>query len=276
MTEETGKTGAAGRKGLLDRLEMAGACPCRREPRGRCRGAGLAGLCALCAQRLSPSWTEPLALVLIANTAMLGAAIGDTARNAFRLSAAGGFGPGADPDSVPGARAARHDRPRSGALGVRSDPDGGCLDRAYGRRRRCLWDCASLPVALGGALIAVFAHRAAAGWLSRAGVCACGGGGGDGIDGAWRALRRIRRLAADRHAGCGGARGFDTGCGAGSWPAGNRAGPADDVEPLVRVAAGDSAVHLRRRADAARRDFRADHRAGGGAGRAHPRRDWGR
>ena len=75
MAEETGQTGAKGRKGLLDRLEWLALV---------LAGASLIGVVAAQAWQVfaryvlndSPSWTEPLALVFIASTAMLGAAVG--------------------------------------------------------------------------------------------------------------------------------------------------------------------------------------------------------
>ena len=75
MTEETGKSGEAGRKGVLDWLEQACLI---------IAGLSLAAVVAVQAWQVfaryvlndSPSWTEPLALVFICNTAMLGAAVG--------------------------------------------------------------------------------------------------------------------------------------------------------------------------------------------------------
>ena len=75
MTEETGKTGARGRKRILDQLETAALI---------LAGVSLIAVVAVQAWQVfaryvlndSPSWTEPLALVFIANTAMLGAAVG--------------------------------------------------------------------------------------------------------------------------------------------------------------------------------------------------------
>jgi TRAP-type C4-dicarboxylate transport system permease small subunit len=75
MTQETGQTGATGRKGVLDRLEWLALVVA---------GVSLMAVVAVQAWQVfaryvlndSPSWTEPLALILIANTAMLGAAVG--------------------------------------------------------------------------------------------------------------------------------------------------------------------------------------------------------
>ena len=75
MTEETGEPGAKGRRGILDRLETAALI---------LAGVSLIAVVAVQAWQVfaryvlndSPSWTEPLALVFIANTAMLGAAVG--------------------------------------------------------------------------------------------------------------------------------------------------------------------------------------------------------
>jgi TRAP-type C4-dicarboxylate transport system permease small subunit len=79
MTDQTGQTGAAGRpeegKGILDRLERLALIVA---------GLSLVAVVAVQAWQVfaryvlnnSPSWTEPLALVFIANTAMLGAAVG--------------------------------------------------------------------------------------------------------------------------------------------------------------------------------------------------------
>lgn len=75
MKDETGKTGAAGRKGILDQLETLVLI---------LAGASLVGVVAVQAWQVfaryvlnnSPAWTEPLALVFIANAAMLGAAVG--------------------------------------------------------------------------------------------------------------------------------------------------------------------------------------------------------
>lgn len=75
MTDETGTTGAAGRKGILDQLEQLALV---------LAGASLIGVVAVQAWQVfaryvlnnSPSWTEPLALVFICNAAMLGAAVG--------------------------------------------------------------------------------------------------------------------------------------------------------------------------------------------------------
>jgi TRAP-type C4-dicarboxylate transport system permease small subunit len=75
MTDETGTAGGKGRKGVLDRLEWLALVL-----------AGLSLIAVVTVQAWqvfaryvlndSPSWTEPLALVFIANTAMLGAAVG--------------------------------------------------------------------------------------------------------------------------------------------------------------------------------------------------------
>lgn len=75
MTEETGKTGDKGRKGVLDQLEWLALVVA---------GANLIAVVAVQAWQVfaryvlndSPSWTEPLALVFITSTAMLGAAVG--------------------------------------------------------------------------------------------------------------------------------------------------------------------------------------------------------
>ena len=79
MTDETGQTGAAGRPkdsvGILDRLEHLALVVA---------GLSLVAVVAVQAWQVfaryvlnnSPSWTEPLALLFIANTAMLGAAVG--------------------------------------------------------------------------------------------------------------------------------------------------------------------------------------------------------
>jgi len=75
MTNETGKTGGTGRKGLLDWLETASLV---------IAGVSLVAVVAVQAWQVfaryvlndSPSWTEPMALVLIAITAMFGAAVG--------------------------------------------------------------------------------------------------------------------------------------------------------------------------------------------------------
>lgn len=75
MSNETGKAGETGRKGVLDWLEQASlvaAAVC------------LAGVVLVQAWQVfaryvlnnSPSWTEPMALVLIGVTATLGAAVG--------------------------------------------------------------------------------------------------------------------------------------------------------------------------------------------------------
>jgi len=74
MTNETGQTGATGRS-ILDRLERLALIVA---------GVSLVVVVAVQAWQVfaryvlndSPSWTEPLALVFIANTAMLGAAVG--------------------------------------------------------------------------------------------------------------------------------------------------------------------------------------------------------
>ena len=75
MTDKTGQSGASGRIGILDRLETAALV-----------FAALTLVAVVLVQAWqvfaryvlndSPSWTEPLALLLIANTAMLGAAVG--------------------------------------------------------------------------------------------------------------------------------------------------------------------------------------------------------
>lgn len=75
MSNETGQTGETGRKGLLDLLEQAALV---------FAAATLVAVVAVQAWQVfaryvlndSPAWTEPLALVFIANTAMLGAAVG--------------------------------------------------------------------------------------------------------------------------------------------------------------------------------------------------------
>jgi TRAP-type C4-dicarboxylate transport system permease small subunit len=75
MTDETGKTGHEGRKGVLDRLEWLALV---------LAGVSLVAVVAVQAWQVfaryvlnnSPAWTEPLALVFIASTAMLGAAVG--------------------------------------------------------------------------------------------------------------------------------------------------------------------------------------------------------
>jgi TRAP-type C4-dicarboxylate transport system permease small subunit len=75
MTEETGQTGDKGRKGVLDQLEWLALV---------LASVTLIAVVAVQAWQVfaryvlndSPSWTEPLALVFIANTAMLGAAVG--------------------------------------------------------------------------------------------------------------------------------------------------------------------------------------------------------
>ncbi len=75
MAEETGKTGATGRKGLLDRLEWLALV---------IAGLSLVAVVVVQAWQVfaryvlndSPSWTEPLALVFITMTTMLGAAVG--------------------------------------------------------------------------------------------------------------------------------------------------------------------------------------------------------
>lgn len=72
---ETGNTGVAGRRGVLDHLEFAALV---------IAGACMVGVVLVQAWQVfaryvlndSPSWTEPLALVLIGATAMLGAAVG--------------------------------------------------------------------------------------------------------------------------------------------------------------------------------------------------------
>jgi TRAP-type C4-dicarboxylate transport system permease small subunit len=75
MTEETGKSGETGRKGALDWLEQGCLVVA---------GLSLAAVVTVQAWQVfaryvlndSPSWTEPLALVFICATAMLGAAVG--------------------------------------------------------------------------------------------------------------------------------------------------------------------------------------------------------
>ena len=75
MSSESGQAGEAGRKGLLDRLEQAALV---------FAAVTLVAVVAVQAWQVfaryvlndSPAWTEPLALVFIANTAMLGAAVG--------------------------------------------------------------------------------------------------------------------------------------------------------------------------------------------------------
>ncbi|HEX5006575.1 MAG TPA: TRAP transporter small permease [Hyphomonadaceae bacterium] len=75
MTEKTGKSGEKGRKGVLDRLEWLALL---------LAGVSLVAVVVVQAWQVfaryvlnaSPSWTEPLALVFIATTAMLGAAVG--------------------------------------------------------------------------------------------------------------------------------------------------------------------------------------------------------
>jgi TRAP-type C4-dicarboxylate transport system permease small subunit len=75
MAKETGKTGETGRKGILDWLETASLV---------IAGVNLIAVVAVQAWQVfaryvlndSPSWTEPLALVFIATTAMFGAAVG--------------------------------------------------------------------------------------------------------------------------------------------------------------------------------------------------------
>ena len=72
---ETGTAGDAGRKGVLDHLEFAALC---------IAGACIVGVVLVQAWQVfaryvlndSPSWTEPMALVLIGATAMFGAAVG--------------------------------------------------------------------------------------------------------------------------------------------------------------------------------------------------------
>lgn len=72
---ETGTAGATGRKGVLDHLEFAALC---------IAGACIVGVVLVQAWQVfaryvlndSPSWTEPMALVLIGSTAMFGAAVG--------------------------------------------------------------------------------------------------------------------------------------------------------------------------------------------------------
>jgi TRAP-type C4-dicarboxylate transport system permease small subunit len=75
MTSETGQTGETGRKGILDRLEQAALV---------FAAVTLVAVVTVQAWQVfaryvlndSPSWTEPMALVFIGNTAMLGAAVG--------------------------------------------------------------------------------------------------------------------------------------------------------------------------------------------------------
>ncbi len=72
---ETGKAGDTGRKGVLDHVEFAALC---------IAGASIVGVVLVQAWQVfaryvlndSPSWTEPMALVLIGATAMFGAAVG--------------------------------------------------------------------------------------------------------------------------------------------------------------------------------------------------------
>ena len=72
---ETGTAGATGRKGVLDHVEFAALC---------IAGACIVGVVLVQAWQVfaryvlndSPSWTEPMALVLIGATAMFGAAVG--------------------------------------------------------------------------------------------------------------------------------------------------------------------------------------------------------
>lgn len=72
---ETGKSGGTGRKGVLDHLEFAALV---------IAGVCIVGVVLVQAWQVfaryvlndSPSWTEPLALVLIGSTAMFGAAVG--------------------------------------------------------------------------------------------------------------------------------------------------------------------------------------------------------
>jgi TRAP-type C4-dicarboxylate transport system permease small subunit len=72
---ETGTAGETGRKGVLDHVEFAALC---------LAGACIVGVVLVQAWQVfaryvlndSPSWTEPMALVLIGATAMLGAAVG--------------------------------------------------------------------------------------------------------------------------------------------------------------------------------------------------------
>jgi TRAP-type C4-dicarboxylate transport system permease small subunit len=75
MSDETGKTGATGRKSVLDLLEQAALI---------IAGVSLTGVVAVQAWQVfaryvlndSPSWTEPMALVFICITATFGAAVG--------------------------------------------------------------------------------------------------------------------------------------------------------------------------------------------------------
>lgn len=72
---ETGTAGATGRKGVLDTIEFVALC---------IAGACIVGVVLVQAWQVfaryvlndSPSWTEPMALVLIGSTAMFGAAVG--------------------------------------------------------------------------------------------------------------------------------------------------------------------------------------------------------
>jgi TRAP-type C4-dicarboxylate transport system permease small subunit len=72
---ETGKSGDTGRRGVLDHLEFAALVVA---------GVSIVGVVLVQAWQVfaryvlndSPSWTEPLALVLIGSTAMFGAAVG--------------------------------------------------------------------------------------------------------------------------------------------------------------------------------------------------------
>jgi TRAP-type C4-dicarboxylate transport system permease small subunit len=72
---KTGKSGETGRKGVLDHLEFAALVVA---------GVCMVGVVLVQAWQVfaryvlndSPSWTEPLALVLIGSTAMFGAAVG--------------------------------------------------------------------------------------------------------------------------------------------------------------------------------------------------------
>lgn len=72
---ETGTAGETGRKGVLDHVEFVALC---------IAGASIVGVVLVQAWQVfaryvlndSPSWTEPMALVLIGATAMFGAAVG--------------------------------------------------------------------------------------------------------------------------------------------------------------------------------------------------------
>jgi TRAP-type C4-dicarboxylate transport system permease small subunit len=167
MTEETGKTGGKGRKGVLDQLEWLALV---------LAGASLVAVVVVQAWQVfaryvlndSPSWTEPLALVFIANTAMLGAAVGTRRETHF------GFPLLAD-SAPPLIRAICRALARLAmiVLGAGLSVFGAILMTNS-------WDVAMagaglpaglrfLPVAAGGALIAVFGvERLAAGLRERA------------------------------------------------------------------------------------------------------------